>query len=59
MHSHIRVRAMHSPAMVRVTARVSVSVGTSVRPSFVKVQAPHILVGAISPMRARDSGQVV
>ena len=38
-HSHIRVRVMHSPIIIRVDVRVTSRVTTrvSVRPSFVKV----------------------
>ena len=38
-HSHIRVRVMHSPIIIRVDVRVTSRVTTrvSVRPSWVKV----------------------
>ena len=56
--SHIRVRVMHSPTMCRVDVRVitRVSMGASVRPSFMEVHASLIIMDAISPMFTRDSG---
>jgi hypothetical protein len=37
MHSHIRIRVMHSPTMIRVSITTRVTTRVSVRPSWVKV----------------------